>query len=44
LTPEQVEARRETLRLARQARKSLSPGGANQSISHDHTRLRWEQG
>jgi hypothetical protein len=29
LTPEQVEARRETLRLAREARKSLSPGGTN---------------
>jgi hypothetical protein len=35
LTPEQIKARRETLRLARQARKSLSPERENGSISND---------
>jgi hypothetical protein len=42
LTPDQVEARRESLRLAREARKSLSPGEANRSISHVQPRLRGE--
>lgn len=35
LTPEQVETRRETLRRAREARKSLSPGRANQNLTAD---------
>jgi hypothetical protein len=35
LTPEQVERCRETLRRAREARKTLSPGGANQFLTHD---------
>jgi hypothetical protein len=33
LTPEQVERRREALRRAREARKTLSPDGANRLLS-----------
>jgi hypothetical protein len=40
LAPEQIEARRETLRLAREARKSLSPERENGSISNHSTRMK----